>query len=102
MTRCKTRCGCTEAHGTSRVRYWHEVAGHNFRLTNLQAALGCAQLEQIERIIGERKRMFESYRRCLGQVRGVVMQHFSAEVDAVPWVVAVELDSAAFPHGGTR
>jgi perosamine synthetase len=87
------------SHGTSRLRYWHEVAGHNFRLTNMQAAMGCAQLEQIGRIIVERKRMFDTYRRCLGQTSGIAMQRFSAEVDAVPWVVAVELDSAAFPQG---
>jgi len=31
-------------HGMLRTRYWHEVAGHNFRLTNMQAAMGCAQL----------------------------------------------------------
>ncbi|MCA9130864.1 MAG: aminotransferase class I/II-fold pyridoxal phosphate-dependent enzyme, partial [Planctomycetales bacterium] len=32
-------------HGMSGRRYYHHVAGHNFRMTNLQAALGCAQLE---------------------------------------------------------
>jgi perosamine synthetase len=81
------------------VRYWHEVAGHNFRLTNMQAALGCAQLEHIGRISIERKRMFDSYGRYLAQVPGVAMQRFADDVDAVPWVVAVELDPSAYPQG---
>src|SRR6185503_11850661 len=45
------------SHGMLRKRfYWHEVPGHNFRLTNLHAAIGCAQLERLDRIIVERRR----------------------------------------------
>jgi perosamine synthetase len=87
------------SHGVGERRYWHEVPGHNFRLTNLQAALGCAQLEQIGRIRDARRRMFASYARHLGGMPGVRMQHFAATVDAVPWVVTVELDPEAFPRG---
>ena len=39
-------------------RYWHDVVGYNFRLTNLQAAVGCGQLENLDVIISERKRVF--------------------------------------------
>lgn len=87
------------SHGMGPVRYRHEVAGHNFRLTNLQAAIGCAQLEQVDRIIAERKRVFATYQEFLGDMPGAVMQHFSPEVDAVPWVVAIKLDPNAFPQG---
>jgi perosamine synthetase len=87
------------SHGMGRVRYWHDVAGHNFRLTNMQAALGCAQLEQIDRIIVQRKKMLATYRRHLAGQSGLVMQEFAPEVDAVPWVVAVRLDPAAYPQG---
>src|SRR5208282_226909 len=61
-------------HGMLRVRYWHEVAGHNFRMTNLQAALGCAQLEKIDQIIMERKRLHKTYERFLSNVSGVTLQ----------------------------
>jgi perosamine synthetase len=87
------------SHGMGSVRYWHEVAGHNFRLTNLQAALGCAQFEQIDRIVAARKEMFETYRKHLELLPGVMMQRIAPEVDPVPWVVAVRLDPAAFPDG---
>ncbi len=35
-------------HGMSKTkRYWHEVVGYNYRMTNLQAAIGLAQLERM-------------------------------------------------------
>ena len=87
------------SHGMLRRRYWHDVAGHNFRLTNMQAALGCAQLEKIDRIILERKRVHLTYQRCLSKVPGVTMQRFAPEVDPVVWAIAVKLDRRAYPQG---
>jgi perosamine synthetase len=44
-------------HGMSpKKRYWHEAVGYNYRMTNLQAAVGVAQLERIEWLV-ERKRI---------------------------------------------
>lgn len=86
-------------HGMSSRRYWHEVAGHNFRLTNMQAALGCAQLEQINRIICERDRVYQTYKRLLENMEGMVLQKFTEEVDPVVWAIAVKLDISAFPQG---
>ena len=46
------------SHGMLRKTfYWHEVPGQNFRLTNLQAAMGVAQFENLDKIIAERKRV---------------------------------------------
>lgn len=87
------------SHGMSTRRYWHDVAGHNFRLANMQAAIGCAQIEQIETITKERDRVYKTYTRLLQNVEGVTLQYYSDKVDAVVWAVAVELDAAAFPQG---
>lgn len=87
------------SHGMLSRRYWHEVVGHNFRLTNMQAALGCAQLEQINRIISERDRVYKTYKRMLENMGGLVLQKFSDEVDPVVWAIAVKLDMSAFPQG---
>jgi perosamine synthetase len=89
------------SHGMDRSRafYWHEVAGYNFRLTNLQAALGCAQLEHLEDVVGERKRLHAAYRRRLSQAEGIVPQHFPPEVDPVLWTFALKLAAKAYPQG---
>lgn len=86
-------------HGMSTRRYWHEVAGHNFRLTNMQAALGCAQLEQINKIIFERNRVYQAYKELLKNMEGIALQIFSEQVDPVVWAIAVKLDLTAFPQG---
>src|SRR5437899_456914 len=87
------------SHGVSRRRYFHEVAGLNFRLTNMQAAMGCAQFEQIDVIIEARRRTHDRYCRCLENIDGLVMQKFSPAVEPVVWAVALKLDSSAFPQG---
>lgn len=54
-------------HGMSRTRkYWHEVVGFNYRLTNLQAAVGVAQLERIEMLLEQRAAIAARYRALLG------------------------------------
>lgn len=53
-------------HGMSRTRkYWHEVVGFNYRLTNLQAAVGVAQIERIEMILDQRAAIAAHYRELL-------------------------------------
>lgn len=87
------------SHGVGLKRYWHDVAGHNFRLTNMQAALGCAQLEKIEDVTRERQRVYRMYRQLLQNVEGVSLQTFRDDVEPVVWAIAVKLDAKAFPRG---
>src|SRR5258708_6338956 len=43
-------------------RYWHSVVGYNYRMTNVAAAIGLAQLEQIDELMGARARLAGWYR----------------------------------------
>lgn len=87
------------SHGVLGKRYWHEVPGHNFRLSNIQAALGCAQFARFDQIVAGRKRVELGYQRLLGDVGGVSLQNFTAGVDPVLWTQAVEIHPGAFPQG---
>ena len=42
-------------------RYWHEVSGLNYRLTNVQAAIGLAQIEQLEQFLDHRMKIVSCY-----------------------------------------
>lgn len=54
------------SHGFSiNQRYWHETWGSNFRLTNLQAALGCAQMERIHELVEAKRRIYSTYQSIL-------------------------------------
>jgi len=91
-----SRMRLMRSHGVSSRRYWHDVAGHNFRLTNVQAAIGCAQLQQIDRITAERERVLNRYVDELRGLDGVTLQAVTEGVTPIIWAVAVRLDPHAF------
>ena len=43
-------------------RYWHQEVGFNYRMTNLQAAVGVAQLERVDQLLAGKLRLAEAYR----------------------------------------
>ena len=58
----RDRLAVLRDHGMSpQKRYWHNLVGFNYRMTNLQAALGLAQLKKIERIIKIKRRIAKMY-----------------------------------------
>jgi perosamine synthetase len=59
-------------HGmTPGNRYWHEVVGYNYRLTNIQSAIGVAQLERFDQILARKISIFERYNSALKDVKGI-------------------------------
>lgn len=72
-------------------RYYHPVTGYNFRLTNLQCAVLCAQLERGAEIIAQRNRVIHRYRDRLKDV--VEFQPISEDVVATPWLMCITLQS---------
>jgi perosamine synthetase len=70
-------------------RFWHEVAGYNFRMTGYQAAMGLAQLHKIERIITEKRRVAHLYNSHLCNISGLQLPKESTGVRHVYWMYAV-------------
>ncbi len=53
-------------HGMSpEKRYWHDVVGYNYRLTNMQAAIGVAQMERIEYFVQHKRDLANAYHQAL-------------------------------------
>ena len=61
-------------HG-SEVRYHHQLLGYNFRLTELQAALGIAQLKRLPRFNALRRRNAQLYRSLLKNISKIKLPH---------------------------
>lgn len=59
-------------------RYWHEEPGFNFRMTNMQAAIGCAQIERMDELLAMRAAVHERYVKALSGIPGV---NFPPEMD---------------------
>ncbi len=68
-------------HGMQPKRkYWHEYVGYNYRLTNIQAAIGLAQLERFQEIVKKKMIIFEWYKSFLKNVRGIAQLPFEIEL----------------------
>lgn len=84
-------------HGMRREKhYWHEVVGFNFRLTNLQAAVGYAQLEEVKKAIAARRNIYLLYRKHLIDEHGITMQYFPTEVEPVVWAMGIKINARMF------
>jgi len=72
-------------------RFYHKDLGFNFRLTNIQAALGLAQLERIDEIIARKRWMGEEYNRRLAGLRGLQLPVEESWAKNVYWMYGVVL-----------
>ncbi len=55
-------------------RYWYDVVGFNYRMTNLQAAVGTAQVDKLDRLVGRRRQMAQWYNDAMSPLaqRGLI------------------------------
>lgn len=67
-------------------RYWHLITGYNYRMTNMQAAVGLGQLENVEWHIGERRRIADLYEKYLGNNKSVKLQKVPSDCTSVYWM----------------
>lgn len=74
-------------------RFVHDELGWNFRLTNLQAALGVAQLERLDKSVAIKRRMGARYTELLKGTRGIQLPVASTPyADNIYWVYGLVLD----------
>ena len=80
------------SHGVLKKRYYHLVAGHNFRLSNLLASIGYSQLTRIKKVIKNRKKIFSIYKKYLN-TRKFKLQLIKKNIDFVPWTIAIKISN---------
>jgi len=61
----------TTAKLQHRWEYLHDEVGFNYRMPNLNAALGCAQLEQLPKFLASKRNLFESYFKFFNEIEHV-------------------------------
>ena len=73
-------------------RFFHEGLGWNFRMSNLQAAVGVAQLERLDEFLARKRQLGRLYTECLSGSAGLVLPlHATADAENVYWVYGVVL-----------
>lgn len=73
-------------------RYWHNELGYNYRLTNLQAALGCAQLERADAMLGRRREIFERYQASLAGRQDIRLNRTAPGALHSYWMICAEFE----------
>ena len=77
----------------------HDAVGFNYRMPNINAALGCAQLEQLDAFLAAKRKLTERYRRALRGVVGVSFVDEPSFARSNYWLNALLLDAE---HVGER
>ena len=61
-------------HGMSPDKsYWHNFVGFNYRMTNIQAAIGVAQIDRVSQLLLKRKKIFENYNKLLSRTKNIIL-----------------------------
>ena len=86
------------------VEYIHGEVGYNYRMTNVAAAFGCAQLEQLDQFVASKRRTAEVYQRLLSKVDGIHLYTAADKAFCTYWLytIAVEAKVCRVDRRGLR
>lgn len=84
-------------HGmSSQKKYYHDLIGYNYRMTNMQAAIGLAQLEQFNKIINRKIEILNIYKKFLGKFNYLKFQKNEDKCLNTYWAVGVTINHKNF------
>ncbi len=72
--------------------YWHEIIGYNYRMTNLCAALGLAQIEKVNKFLEKKKLIFEYYKTKLSNLNITFQDNICSQNISSYWMICFLLD----------
>jgi perosamine synthetase len=91
------KCKIYRDHGMSgERRYWHDVLGYNYRMTNLQAAIGVAQMSKIDRITKLKKNIAKNYEKFLKNIPGITLPMNMNWADNIFWLYTILIEEEVF------
>jgi len=78
------------------VRFVHNEVGYNYRLTNIQAAMGVAQLEQLPKYLKIKEENFSAYRKEIEGVPGLRLASVPEYAKNNLWMYALQIDKSVY------
>jgi len=87
------KCRELRDHGMNHKKKYHHVdLGYNYRMTNMQAAIGLAQIEKLDEILVLRKQQMDYYYYELASTHGVTLRKYADWCKQVHWMMTITLD----------
>jgi perosamine synthetase len=78
------------------LEYVHNEIGYNYRLTNIQAAMGVAQLEQLDDYIAAKRRIARRYNEAFGDVSGITPMKEADWAFSIFWMYTILIDEKKY------
>jgi perosamine synthetase len=78
------------------IEYIHGEIGYNYRLTNIQAAVGCAQIEQLDTYLDTKRKVADVYASALRDVEGLHLPGEASWGRSTFWLYTVRIEKALF------
>lgn len=80
-------------HGRSLTKaLWNDEIGHKYKMSNIQAALGLAQLERIEELVNKKRKIFSWYSKRLNQIDGLKLNTEQPNCRNIYWMTTIVLE----------
>lgn len=83
-------------HGRARgqcKQFWAEVSGFKFKMSNIQAAIGCAQLKRIDELIERKRNILHTYRHLLKEIEDISLNKESSGCSISAWMPTIVFSS---------
>ena len=74
------------------IRYIHDEIGYNFRLANIQGALGVAQLEQLPDFLQKKKEFYKFYRKKINSIPGLKVADVPDYASNNHWMTSIQIE----------
>ena len=78
------------------VEYIHHEIGYNYRLTNMQAAMGCAQMENLDEYIAAKRRIATTYSEAFANVAGLTPMREATWASSIFWMYTLLVDESQY------
>jgi perosamine synthetase len=88
----------TTARTPHRWSFLHDEVGYNYRMPNINAALGCAQFERLPSMLDRKRRLAKRYDAAFADLAGVRFLREPPETSGNYWLNAIILDDRFVPH----
>ena len=81
---------------SSQRHFWHTYLGFNYRMTNLQAAIGFAQVKKMEKLVNLRIKNANYYNYYLKEINGITLPPSTKNIKNVYWMYTIEIDKKKY------
>ena len=81
------------------IEYVHNEVGYNYRMNNLNAAVGCAQLENLDKFVQKKRRIAEVYSEAFEYIEGITCPRESEDAYSSYWLYTILVNKDKFGRG---